>query len=187
MNQEDWDRINEFAALSLADLCAISLGFERRESGSLVGVSREWNRRITVAMNHIDAGSLQTLEKCSGPTYGHAILPGNENSLNIFLNTQVFMKWAIGLGWNMPIEFTGNKSKAMKCEQYYSKNLQLLLEAAERFWKNADPGERDTYEQNDVVSEWLQGKGLSKHQADVGASIIRPEWAEKGRTPGKNG
>jgi hypothetical protein len=62
-----------------------------------------------------------------------------------------------------------------------SRKLQILIQAADRFWKNADPEDSGTHNTNEVVSAWLQTQGMSKRQADAGASIIRPEWATAGR------
>jgi hypothetical protein len=64
-----------------------------------------------------------------------------------------------------------------------SKYLLLLIAASERFWGNADRKERDTHPINEDVRKWLVDRGLSKRLADTGATIIRPEWAGKGRKP----
>ena len=183
MNQEDWDRINEFAALPLADLCAISLGFERCESNSPGKIYEEWNRRITVAMNHIGAGSLQTLEKCSCPTYGHAILPRNESSLNIFLDIQVFMKWANGLGWDMPIEFAGSMNKTVgkwPWGDYETELLRHLRAAAERFWTLYDPSDPSSAPTSGQVTEWLVKQGVSQRTAEIMAQILRADGLQHG-------
>lgn len=64
---------------------------------------------------------------------------------------------------------------------YISPDLATLIRAAQRFWSNADPSDKDSHTINSIVADWLMGQGLSKAKADAGASIIRPEWAAKGR------
>ncbi|MEI6065981.1 MAG: hypothetical protein WCP96_01470 [Methylococcaceae bacterium] len=66
-------------------------------------------------------------------------------------------------------------------KNYISTDLLTLIEAAEKFWSNADPKERDTHAVSKDVSEWLLEKGFSAISAQQGAAIIRPEWAAKGR------
>lgn len=67
---------------------------------------------------------------------------------------------------------------------HFSAKLKLVLQAAERYWgENVDQNDPSTQEKNEVVAEWLEKQGLSKSQAKQAASIIRPEWAHKGRMP----
>lgn len=66
---------------------------------------------------------------------------------------------------------------------YLSGGLKLLIDAAERFWKNADLKDRDTQPTNEKVSAWLVEKGFSKAMANAGATIIRPKGAGTGRKP----
>lgn len=63
---------------------------------------------------------------------------------------------------------------------YQSGQLQILNQASEKFWGNADPNEKDTHTKNEIVITWLIKKGFSKVSAKQGATIIRPEWAAKG-------
>jgi hypothetical protein len=64
---------------------------------------------------------------------------------------------------------------------HYSEELNLLIQAADRFWKNADPKESDTHPTNKDVAEWLMEQGMVSNRAEIGATIIRPKWAAKGR------
>jgi hypothetical protein len=73
----------------------------------------------------------------------------------------------------------------MPSAEHYTSQLKLLIGAADKFWKNADPKDVESYRTNQEVAEWLTQHGLSKRQANVGATIIRPKWAAKGRKPGK--
>ena len=65
-------------------------------------------------------------------------------------------------------------------EQHFSTNLTLLIEASNKFWKNADPDDKETHSKNEIVITWLIKKGFSKVSAQQGATIIRPKWAAKG-------
>lgn len=63
---------------------------------------------------------------------------------------------------------------------YQSDQLQILTQASEKFWGNADPKEKDTHTKNEIVTNWLIEQGFSKINAKQGATMIRPEWAAKG-------
>lgn len=64
---------------------------------------------------------------------------------------------------------------------YQSDQLKILNEASKKWWSNADPEEKDTHPKNEIVTNWLKDQGFSKISATQGASIIRPDWATKGR------
>ncbi|MEY3759220.1 MAG: hypothetical protein RIR39_711 [Pseudomonadota bacterium] len=64
---------------------------------------------------------------------------------------------------------------------HQSDQLKILNQASERFWSNADQGDKETHPINKTVSDWLLEKGFSAISAQQGAAIIRPEWAAKGR------
>jgi hypothetical protein len=65
--------------------------------------------------------------------------------------------------------------------EYTSKGLTLLNLAASKFWKNADPENKETHPKNAEIEEWLIKEGLPKTYAPQAATIIRPDWATKGR------
>jgi hypothetical protein len=65
--------------------------------------------------------------------------------------------------------------------EHLSKELRILNEASLKFWGNADPEQKDTQPINEDVEKHLIVNGFSDNKAKVGASIIRPEWATKGR------
>lgn len=64
-----------------------------------------------------------------------------------------------------------------------SKKLLVLLLASSRFWKNADPHEKDTWPKSKDVEVWLESQGFSVNTAQAGATIIRPDWTTSGRRP----
>lgn len=66
---------------------------------------------------------------------------------------------------------------------YVSEKLATLNQAAEYFWRNADPGARETHPENAKVKNWLLQRGFAETLADKAATIIRPAWAPTGRKP----
>lgn len=66
---------------------------------------------------------------------------------------------------------------------HISKKLSTLNRAAQKFWANADPSDKNTQPTNAKVEEWLHENGYTKSLAAYAASIIRPEWASSGRKP----
>ena len=68
-----------------------------------------------------------------------------------------------------------------RAEEFHSDELTALLQASRKFWQHASRGDKTTQPTNAVVAEWLERQGLSLTLAKQGASIVRPEWAEKGR------
>ena len=69
--------------------------------------------------------------------------------------------------------------------EYISTNLKKLNRAAREFWLTADPDDANTHPINEDVAQWLKSKGFSDISAQQGATIIRPEWATKGRRKNK--
>jgi len=66
---------------------------------------------------------------------------------------------------------------------HISDKLDLVNQAAKKFWANADRDDRGTHPSNRDVSQWLQEHEFSENLADRAASIIRPSWAQVGRKP----
>lgn len=69
--------------------------------------------------------------------------------------------------------------------EFKSDELTYLNQAASRFWGASGVKKDDfsTHPKTDEIENWLIDRGLSKEKARVGASIIRPEFALKGRPP----
>ncbi|MBT9516530.1 MAG: hypothetical protein IV112_07545 [Methyloversatilis discipulorum] len=64
---------------------------------------------------------------------------------------------------------------------FMSKDLVLLNQASRKWWANADRDDGTTHPRNSEVEEWLKSEGMAESKATSAASIIRPEWAVKGR------
>gem|GEM_PF-4754111 len=81
------------------------------------------------------------------------------------------------------ILINGNEDKnKITISSHQSDDLRLLLEASDKFWKNADPDCRDTHPTNDEVEAWLMNEhDWSQRLAGAAASIIRPDFAGVGR------
>jgi len=77
----------------------------------------------------------------------------------------------------------GRESAAMHSNR--SNDLRTLIMASEKFWANADRDDNTTWPYNDDVEQWLKGKGFSNRLAEMGATVIRPEWAPTGRRSAK--
>ena len=81
------------------------------------------------------------------------------------------------------VKYFSNDEDKRECEYpaYMSTDIKILIRAAREFWLTADPDDTSTHPINKDVSNWLKEKGFSDISAQQGATIIRPEWATKGR------
>ena len=64
-----------------------------------------------------------------------------------------------------------------------SKQLTSMIQASTKFWGNADRDDRGTHPDNIAVAAWLEDRGFTESLAKRAATIIRPEWAPRGRKP----
>jgi hypothetical protein len=135
--------------------------------------------RIEELRSSVRAGKLKTNKLVENQ---HGQIDENKTRIGI----AEFKDWcdARGLKHNLP-----NRTTSTTTSGYGSKKLQLMNQAAARFWgANVDKKDRTTHETNETVAAWLirQGKSdFSKSAADNAASLIRPEWAPTGRKPEK--
>jgi hypothetical protein len=60
--------------------------------------------------------------------------------------------------------------------QDYPPDLDALVIAWRKWWKNANRHDRSTHPKKDTVKSWLIEQGLSDRTADAGATIITPDW-----------
>jgi hypothetical protein len=60
--------------------------------------------------------------------------------------------------------------------QDYPPDLDALVTAWRKWWKNADRHDRSTHPKKPAVKNWLIEQGLSDKTADAGATIITPDW-----------
>jgi len=81
----------------------------------------------------------------------------------------------------LPDPVTKNNPNGIEQQKHASKELVILNKAALNFWANADPEQKDTHPKNEIVKSWLINNGFSDIKATNGASIIRPDWAAKGK------
>jgi hypothetical protein len=67
---------------------------------------------------------------------------------------------------------------------YISKDLAILNRAAIEIWGSVDPTDKETHPERETVIKWLKlNKISSEASAKQGATIIRPDWANRGRPP----
>lgn len=63
---------------------------------------------------------------------------------------------------------------------HQTKLLEKLAAAAQKFWSNYDPAEKDTAPTNEVIINWLIAEGVSKRVAEVMAQILRADGLPPG-------
>jgi len=67
-----------------------------------------------------------------------------------------------------------------------SERLRIMIQASNTFWKNAEIKDATTHPLNEDVEAWLVNTGKFKPTiAEKAASLVRPEWATRGRRPEK--
>lgn len=64
---------------------------------------------------------------------------------------------------------------------YQTNALQLLALAADKFWKHYDPNDHSTAPTNEVVTAWLEEKGMANRKAEAIASLLRADNLPSGR------
>ena len=62
-----------------------------------------------------------------------------------------------------------------------SENLSYLNHASRKFWADANPSESSSHPETREIELWFIERGYSSTLASKAATIIRPEWAPKGR------
>lgn len=60
-------------------------------------------------------------------------------------------------------------------------DLEALIRAWRLYWTNVDRSDRSSFPKKEEVKAWLEKQGLSKKNADSGATIITPRWAANWR------
>ena len=111
----------------------------------------------------------------------------NNQPINDYLKVNDWLRATYGLKQKNTLSNVSVNQSANQISwnfAYHTKELSLLFEASEHFWKNASSEDRDTQVDNPTVAAWLVEKGMdSDRKAKAGATIIRPKWAGKGRIP----
>lgn len=92
-----------------------------------------------------------------------------------------FSAWLRMLGHRPPVEFPWTPRQLTSGAfhwpwgSYQTKDLQILAQAADKFWKNFDPTDYSTAPTNETVIAWLEENGVSKRKAEVMASMLRAD------------
>lgn len=60
-------------------------------------------------------------------------------------------------------------------------DLEALIRAWRLYWTNVDRSDRSSFPKKEEVKAWLEKQGLSKKNADSGATMITPRWAANWR------
>ena len=64
---------------------------------------------------------------------------------------------------------------------HLSEKFCALRQVTDQVWRNANPDDASSHPSNNVAETALIKRGWSESLAKSGASIIRPEWAHRGR------
>jgi hypothetical protein len=97
--------------------------------------------------------------------------------------------WLRHLGWESKYAFLPTHEVApisvshASSREGTSDKLALLNQASTRFWSNATRDDPSTQPENATVIQWLVERGYTESLAQKAATIVRPEWAVKGRKP----
>ena len=92
-----------------------------------------------------------------------------------------FTTWLRKLGHKIPDDYPWSTGKLIGSAfqwpwgTYQTKDLQLLAQAADKFWKNYDPTDHSTAPTNETVIAWLEEKSVSRRKAEVMASMLRAD------------
>jgi len=119
------------------------------------------------------------------------------DSSSNFVGLWDFGQFALQIGWCLPTAFSDvpqEKGKVVSVieqpkseptmQEHFTHDLQLLIQASNYFWKNADRTDKESMakKSNSEVANWLVKQGFSSLSLALkGASIIRPKWAGVGR------
>ena len=93
----------------------------------------------------------------------------------------VFTTWAKFAGYQFPIGYpwlpkeTPHKNLDWPWGRHETDLLRNLAAAANRFWKLYDPADPSTAPTNKKVANWLKEQGVAHRNAEVMASILRPD------------
>ena len=68
---------------------------------------------------------------------------------------------------------------------HWGEGLQVLVQAASKFWKNADPDNPETHPKSRDIEEWLRSQGISDRVCKSAPQLLRPYWAIKKLVPPK--
>jgi hypothetical protein len=213
----DWELVQALAVMSIFDLCAYSVGLHPNYARLAMWVTTEdpegipnpeehaaelaayrnervtkWERRVTVAVNHVRAGTLPVVENIA---YFGRFVPHGElsHAEKIVVRVSAFVAWADGMGWELPPEFPRPGQDPVGRERlthggcpkwpwgdYETPLLRKLAAAVERFWKLYDPDDPTTAPTNQQVVEWLKEQGVSERTAEVIATILRADGLPPG-------
>lgn len=130
-------------------------------------------------------GNVQTLVALAQIAVGSGLLKVSQidasNLMQCEVDLSAFATWLRTLGHKTPGDFpwTPNELSTGAFQwpwgSYQTKDLHVLAQAADKFWKNFDPTDHSTAPTNEMVIVWLEGKGVSRRKAEVIASLLRAD------------
>ena len=200
----DWGYLQQYPALQLDSLCALSVGLHPAFA------SPDWVFNIAIPhFSGTDPDQYCPLEDAEGGTKRAVLLDdflrrvqiavgnlvplgtlpiadGAADGERTVVNVADFVAWTAGLGWKLPPELLDHN--ALHVERgtkwpwgdYETKLLQNLAAAADRFWKRYDPTDNTTAPKNQDVADWLRQQGVARRTAEIMAQILRADGLPTG-------
>ena len=111
----------------------------------------------------------------------------SEDLMQSEIDLSEFTAWLQMLGHKPPVGFswTARELKPSSYQwpwgSYQTTSLQLLAQAADKFWKHYDPHDASTAPKNEDVRRWLEEKGMSSRMAEIVATMLRADNLPAGR------
>lgn len=198
LTDDDWSELLGYAAITPELFAAVSLNlhpngswqdaeFIRGNYGRYVETPKypkileAYSRRLSVLKNNALADRFGEFDSISGSG-------ASEYSISKYVQFAKELEWEIPsqLQEALSREQDGNNKfdQAAAFNPHKSDWLQYYNQASARFWANVDPMDKSTHPNNNVVVEWLVSKGVTRRNAESGATAIRPDFASTGRKPG---
>ena len=107
-----------------------------------------------------------------------------QNWIDLAISKQFTIPWlgaAIERGFYNLEQSEEAKQPFDKSHANVSERLSHLNQASRKFWANANPSDSSSHPETRDVESWLTARGYRPTLASKAATIIRPDWAPKGR------
>ena len=170
----NWAHWKNLALVPLEDAVTLSLDLVG-EPGKANPHRQQFDDRIAIATNYVNAGKLHARTKAGGAF----------NPATYQVKLTEFRAWGEALPepFSFPEEFPRAPPAAPDSSEpvatrwpwgnYETDLLRKLAAAADKFWKLYDPADASTAPTNDVVVAWLKLQGVADRNAQVMATILR--------------
>ena len=109
------------------------------------------------------------------------------NTMQSEIELSSFTAWLQAIGYKPPDGYFWTASRLEEGSHqwpwgsYQTASLQLLAQAADKFWKNYNPHDPSTAPKNEEVKGWLEAKGMSSRMSEIVATMLRADNLPAGR------